>query len=559
MQMPISSASPSAGPAPGTAASSTASVQGADSGSFNQAFAKSLAGAPAKDANAHAASDAAPSASGVSAMSALASLLGSDLSASDLLSAIESLLQKLGDTDAEDLAQATTESDLTEALRQLDMLLGALTGVPLLVQPAVVTGNSAAAEQDSSSAGDAQPANGELLTILAGGNAAAASNNASQAAESAVPNQAQAVVTEQDSSSAGDAQPANGELLAILAGGNAAAASNNAIQAAESAVPNQAQAVVADLEEINALKAGLQEALGDLRSLLQNQKGLSANKEQLTRISQRLTSIDRLVSGTGAESPSAASPASDAVSTEVVDSVRALQTPQTPQANAHLQRMAHRLLHVGVLGAVQKPENNGASAGEAEAVQVPAETADPNGQLAAVNADIQRQLATVSKPVIAQPVPVQQFASTIQGMVVKAFNVTTTNGVAQAQLTLYPEHLGQVNVNISVHNGTLTAQFLADTVTAKDMLENQMAQLRTALQSQGLQVDKLVVSQASVQPSPFQDRQGAQGQQQGSSKRNQSNEDAVDEIDFAADLEEWNAQQAAARELGLGRGIHTIA
>ena len=141
----------------------------------------------------------------------------------------------------------------------------------------------------------------------------------------------------------------------------------------------------------------------------------------------------------------------------------------------------------------------------------------------------------------------------------KQFNVSTGNGLSQAQLTLYPEHLGQVNVNISVHNGTLTAQFVTDTVTAKDMLENQMAQLRSALQSQGLQVDKLVVSQSTVQPNLFQDRQGQQGQNQGASKRNKSQDDAIDEIDFTADLEELSAQRAVDRDLGLGRGIHTIA
>ncbi|QHW30065.1 hypothetical protein GZH47_03910 [Paenibacillus rhizovicinus] len=510
MQMPISNASPSAAPAAASSASgstppSSASVKVTEKGKFNQTFVQSLAGAQSTEANAQAGSDGAAAPVNNVSSNAIASLLGSNLSAADLLNAIEGLLQKLGNTDSDELSEKTTESDLKDALLQLDNLLSTLAGVPALPQPTIVPTLTASTAEGSSSADD-------------------------------------------------DAANNGGALLAIVSNLNALAAQGTSVQAAETAVPNQSQAVVANLEELNALKAGLQEALVDLRSLLQDQKGTSANSEQLALISKQLTSIDQLISGNKAEAANVNSQPVDAAALDVIDSVRALQN--TPQGNTHLQRMAHQLLHVSVLSAVQKPEEN---AGEAAASKVVTETADMNAQLSAANADIQRQLTTVNKPNFAQPVPVQQFASTIQSMVVKEFNVTTANGVSQAQLTLYPEHLGQVNVNISVHNGTLTAQFLTDTVAAKDMLENQMAQLRSALQAQGLQVDKLVVSQTSVQPNLFQDRQGTQGQQQGSAKRNKSNNDAIDDIEFATDLEDLSAQQAAARDLGLGRGIHTIA
>ena len=419
------------------------------------------------------------------------------------MAAIEALLQQLDDADAGDLSQTTTESNLADALQQLDNLLSVLTGVPLLQQP---TAN------------------------------------------------AQAGATPNGDSSNDDGADAGSALLAALSTANAAASQAASVQAAETAVPNQAQAVVANLEELNALKAGLQEALTDLRSMLQDSKGPSANTEQLALIGKELASVERLIQGKTASATDPTTAANDGHAAEVIDSVRSLQTPI--QGNAHLQRMSHQLLHVGLLNVVKKPEEQGAVAAS---TKLDANANEINSQLAGANLELQRQLASAAKPVIAQPVPVQQFASTIQGLVVKQFNVSTGNGLSQAQLTLYPEHLGQVNVNISVHNGTLTAQFVTDTVTAKDMLENQMAQLRSALQSQGLQVDKLVVSQSTVQPNLFQDRQGQQGQNQGASKRNKSQDDAIDEIDFTADLEELSAQRAVDRDLGLGRGIHTIA
>ena len=180
-------------------------------------------------------------------------------------------------------------------------------------------------------------------------------------------------------------------------------------------------------------------------------------------------------------------------------------------------------------------------------------------QAVPLNQELQRQLLTF-KPVIQQPVPVQQFAETMQNMVVKQLQLSSANGISEAKISLSPENLGQVDVRITVHNGLLTAQFLTDNPTAKDMLENQMAQLRASLQSQGLQVDKLEVMQNTVQPHLFQDRQGSGGRDQQTGKRSKTKNDSIGGItDFDADLQEISTQQAVDRHMGLGRGIHTTA
>jgi flagellar hook-length control protein FliK len=162
-------------------------------------------------------------------------------------------------------------------------------------------------------------------------------------------------------------------------------------------------------------------------------------------------------------------------------------------------------------------------------------------------------------PVNRQPVPVQQFAQTMQGLIVKQFSVSSANGIHEARISLFPEQLGQVDVRISLHNGQLTALFVTDTAAAKDALDNQMAQLRSALQVQGLHVDKLEVTQnQQSQQAFFQERQGQQGREHQPSRRNKAKDGADRGITaFDADLEKMAAGAALHRDLGLGRGIHT--
>jgi flagellar hook-length control protein FliK len=93
------------------------------------------------------------------------------------------------------------------------------------------------------------------------------------------------------------------------------------------------------------------------------------------------------------------------------------------------------------------------------------------------------------------------FTREIAEMAIKQMKLTGGNGISEAKITLMPEHLGQVDVKISIHNGQVIAQFLTDSALGKDMIEGQLSQLRAALQSQGLQVDKLEVTQQQTQAS----------------------------------------------------------
>lgn len=99
-----------------------------------------------------------------------------------------------------------------------------------------------------------------------------------------------------------------------------------------------------------------------------------------------------------------------------------------------------------------------------------------------------------------------------------------------------------MDVKITMQNGHLVAQFMTEHAGAKDLLEQQMNQLRAALQSQGLQVEKLEVTQNNT---PLNSQWGQEGRQPGSGggqqgrRSKESREEANDAI-LAAELNgEW--------------------
>jgi flagellar hook-length control protein FliK len=107
------------------------------------------------------------------------------------------------------------------------------------------------------------------------------------------------------------------------------------------------------------------------------------------------------------------------------------------------------------------------------------------------------------------------FAQEMTQQVLKNLKITLTEGISEAKLSLFPKNLGHVDVKITMHQGQLIAQFAADTLAGKQMLESQLPQLRQSLQSQGLQVEKLEVTQnASMQSSMFQDQRHQQSSKQ---------------------------------------------
>ncbi|RCX21306.1 flagellar hook-length control protein FliK [Fontibacillus phaseoli] len=158
-------------------------------------------------------------------------------------------------------------------------------------------------------------------------------------------------------------------------------------------------------------------------------------------------------------------------------------------------------------------------------------------------------------------VPVEDFGQEMSRFLVSKLDIVKAGGVSEARISLYPEHLGQVDVKITMQNGHMVAQFMTEHTFAKESLEAQLAQLRSALQSQGLQVGKLEVTQNTALSSHmYQD-----GRQQGNGTNQQQNgkrREVVREEELLAinDLnDEWNEWISGVRERESSLGSSFVA
>jgi len=120
---------------------------------------------------------------------------------------------------------------------------------------------------------------------------------------------------------------------------------------------------------------------------------------------------------------------------------------------------------------------------------------------------------------------------------------------AETILKLKPEHLGQVEVKLTMQNGQLAATITADSAMAKEALEANLPTLRLNLQSQGVAVERLVVSQqTNGQPSGFeqdgrrQQQAGRDSSRDGRSRKEQDAEDWMEALSIKAGLSPANLE-----------------
>lgn len=134
----------------------------------------------------------------------------------------------------------------------------------------------------------------------------------------------------------------------------------------------------------------------------------------------------------------------------------------------------------------------------------------------------------------------QTFVKDMSDFMIKNMKFSLGDAVKEAKLSLNPEHLGQIDVKITLHSsGQLVAQLMADTAAGRQLLESQLPQLRQTLQSQGLQVERLeVAQQADMASSMFQQQRQGQGGGQPFARNNRTRLPELEAVDseLASDL-----------------------
>ncbi|MHA7581269.1 flagellar hook-length control protein FliK [Paenibacillus vandeheii] len=158
----------------------------------------------------------------------------------------------------------------------------------------------------------------------------------------------------------------------------------------------------------------------------------------------------------------------------------------------------------------------------------------------------------------AEPVmQASQFAKEMTQFVVNKLDIVQQKGFSEATISLRPEHLGKLDVQITLQNGQLVARFMTEHTMAKDMLEQQMMQLRSSLQAQGIQVERLEVTQnSSLGSQMYQDggrQPGSNSQQQRRSReREEQSDDAVTTATLQEELRSWRSEHEDGNDLQRG-------
>ncbi|MFJ7933143.1 flagellar hook-length control protein FliK [Sporosarcina sp. NPDC096371] len=126
--------------------------------------------------------------------------------------------------------------------------------------------------------------------------------------------------------------------------------------------------------------------------------------------------------------------------------------------------------------------------------------------------------------------------------VFKRSNFGQTGGTNRLLIKLYPEHLGQVRIELLQVNGIMTARILASTAQGKEMLDSQLNQLRQAFLQQNLQVERIDISQ-TLQDTSRNDREKAFNQhfendgQEAESQQKQNDEEQLSFQEYLIELE----------------------
>jgi flagellar hook-length control protein FliK len=87
----------------------------------------------------------------------------------------------------------------------------------------------------------------------------------------------------------------------------------------------------------------------------------------------------------------------------------------------------------------------------------------------------------------------KQFQTEVLTQIVKRAVLNLKNGHTEIKIELKPEFLGHVRMHIATENQQLTVRMLTEIPLVKEIIENNIYQLKSDLQNQGLEVDKFEV------------------------------------------------------------------
>ncbi|MFJ5622110.1 flagellar hook-length control protein FliK [Peribacillus loiseleuriae] len=170
-------------------------------------------------------------------------------------------------------------------------------------------------------------------------------------------------------------------------------------------------------------------------------------------------------------------------------------------------------------GVNQESENKSVQSASLKALETPS-TGQP---FTLQMSKLEQFVLTVEKS--GQPVNQEQFVKAFETILNKS-SFTNANGTQKLFIQLNPEHLGSMRIELIQKNHVMVARIMATTAQAKEMLESQLSGLKHSLVSQGIQVEKIEISQ---QLSTFTQERFFQRDSDASEQQNQQQDKKTDD------------------------------
>ena len=181
--------------------------------------------------------------------------------------------------------------------------------------------------------------------------------------------------------------------------------------------------------------------------------------------------------------------------------VEKLEVPAEPQRKYELPPLA------------QSTNVQSAPAASTEAPAA-AERMEPAPSMAVPLETAKAAVASAKAELTAAPSPMVRMANLADDLGVvlgSSVKLSGTGETAQLKVSIFPEHLGQLDIRLSTVDGKVAAQIITSNPMAKEALELQVYQLRNSLIQQGIQVDRIEISSQQAGQSLSQ-QQGYQEQ-----------------------------------------------
>lgn len=269
----------------------------------------------------------------------------------------------------------------------------------------------------------------------------------------------------------------------------------------------------AEAENLAADPEQHEQALKQLTQLIQNLENAEAvnGKPVASPQSEKLEQVMKQLTQLTQELESQSSP---------------VETPKINSAPAEAIRMAQ------TVAAFQPIEIAGL---KVETVQQP-EMAEPAAPAPVAPAEgakaqaVQTAPRTEAPPAVRMANLVEDLSEVLRG----SMRLTGTGETAQIKVSIFPEHLGHLDIRLTTVDGKVAAQIFTSSVMAKEAIEMQLNQLRNTMLQQGVNLDRVEITQQSPQQSFGQqtsnpEQRFAQQQKQGTTSANKNGYQRIEE------------------------------